>query len=501
MKERLLILSIIGILLLSVMSISAMGSLPVVELPPTELLVTMRATDGVNSWFNMEISDIPPGYDITNGTYPGWCIQESIRMTRGVNHTVRLYSSYDPNMPEEYRSENWSKINYVLNHKQGGRDSIQKVIWYYISLDSYPSDPDAQAMIADAEQNDSGFIPQSGEILAILVEGVQTIQRTFFEYTIPTPPLIDPIEPPSSGTGGSVQNHAPTADATAGEPYTGFARGEITFDGSRSYDRDGRIVFWKWNFGDGVTESGETVKHSYASPGNYTVILTVTDNKGATDSYTTTAVITVGNNPPNTPTISGPKSGHKNTSYEFTVVSTDPDDDPLQYILDWNDGEIITTAYSSSGTPIAQTHIWSAPGHYTLTVKASDNKTESGTATLTILIDVLDVGDLGYLIENDNDGTYDVFHSNATGIETKVEKLSNGNYLIDSDGDGKWDYEYNPASGESRVYHEQPIVNYMMTAIVLIACPILFFALDRRRKRSEPHRRRKRSETQKNLEK
>jgi len=494
MKEKIPIIIIISVLLLITTSLSAMAFSPDVELPPTTNYVTMRATDGTNSWFDMNISDIPAEYDIANGTYLGWCSQKSITMTRGVNHSVRLYSSYDPNMPENYMSENWSKINYILNHKQGNRDSIQEVIWYYISLDSYPLDSDSQTMIADADQNGSDFIPKTGEILAIIVEGVETIQRSFFEYTIPTLPSNEPNEPPSgptgstsSSTGGTtVQNHAPTADATAGEPYTGFASGEITFDGSRSYDIDGKIVFWRWNFGDGTTiGSGEIIKHSYADPGNYTASLTVTDNKGATDSYTTTAVITEGNNPPNTPTISGPISGHKNTSYEFTAVSTDPDEnDTICYTFNWSDGEIITTAYSSSGTPITQTHSWSVPGHYTITVKASDTQLESGTATRTISVDVIDVEDIGYLIENGDDGEYDFFHSNTTGIETKVERLDSGNYLIDIDGDGTWNYEYSPASGESSIYQEKPIAEYMGVAIVLIVGLILFFVLDRKRKQS-----------------
>jgi hypothetical protein len=490
MKEKLPIIGIIIILILSIMSASATASDPVVALPPTELLVTMRATDGVNSWFDIELSDIPSGYDITNGIYLGWCAQKSIKMTRGVNHTVRLYSSYDPDMPESFRSENWSKINYLLNHKQGSRASIQETIWYYISLDTYPSDPDAQSMISNADQNGLNFIPKNGEVLAIIVEGVKTIQRTFFEYVIPTPPLINPKEPPSEPnpgvTGGvSVQNHAPTADATAGEPYKGFARGEITFDGSRSYDRDGRIVTWNWDFGDETVGSGKIVTHTYTAPGNYTVVLTVKDDKRATDSYTTKAVITQGNNPPKTPTVSGPQTGYKNTSYEFTTVSTDPDNDSLKYIINWGDGEITTTAYSSSGIPIVQTHEWSEPGHYTITVKASDNNIESGTATVIILVDVFDVKGLGYLIENDNDGTYDAFYSNSTGMKTKVEKLSNGNYLIDSNGDGTWDYEYNPASGETSIYQEQQMAEYLVVAILLIACLTLYIILEMRRKRSK----------------
>ena len=51
-----------------------------------------------------------------------------------------------------------------------------------------------------------------------------------------------------------------------------------TFDASASFDPDGTIVSWDWDFGDGGTDSGEIVNHTYAAYQDYTVILTVTDD-------------------------------------------------------------------------------------------------------------------------------------------------------------------------------------------------------------------------------
>jgi PKD repeat protein len=53
-----------------------------------------------------------------------------------------------------------------------------------------------------------------------------------------------------------------------------------------SYDPDGYIVSWSWDFGDGQTGNGPGVFHRYDAPGDYTVTLTVTDNDGLTDSDT-----------------------------------------------------------------------------------------------------------------------------------------------------------------------------------------------------------------------
>ena len=165
---------------------------PDLNLPPSTVDVRMLAKYGTVAWFDMILSGIPEGYDITNGVYQGWCIQEDVYMIRNVNHAIVLYSSYDPDMPENYKDEDWNKVNYVINNKNGyNKDSIQEVIWYYID-ESDTSDPDAIALIEEANQY-SDFIPKPGELIAILVEGYYTgndttIQRTFLELEIPAIP-------------------------------------------------------------------------------------------------------------------------------------------------------------------------------------------------------------------------------------------------------------------------------------------------------------------------
>jgi hypothetical protein len=58
---------------------------------------------------------------------------------------------------------------------------------------------------------------------------------------------------------------------------------EVEFNGSASYDPDGEIVEYYWNFGDGSHGFGEFSNHRYTVPGEYNVTLTVTDNYGKID--------------------------------------------------------------------------------------------------------------------------------------------------------------------------------------------------------------------------
>ena len=75
-----------------------------------------------------------------------------------------------------------------------------------------------------------------------------------------------------------MDNQPPVADPSSPR----FVRRDrpASFDGSNSYDPDGRVVGWTWDFGDGFRMSGEQVEHSFYNPGTYVVTLTVVDQMG-----------------------------------------------------------------------------------------------------------------------------------------------------------------------------------------------------------------------------
>ncbi len=57
---------------------------------------------------------------------------------------------------------------------------------------------------------------------------------------------------------------------------------DVLFNATDSYDANGTIVSYDWDFGDGNTGSGVEVTHSYSEVGYHRVTLTATDNYGET---------------------------------------------------------------------------------------------------------------------------------------------------------------------------------------------------------------------------
>ena len=78
-------------------------------------------------------------------------------------------------------------------------------------------------------------------------------------------------------------NVLPVATASA-TPNSGIAPLIVSFSSAGSYDSDGTITGYSWNFGNGTTSTLPNPSTTCTSPGTYTATLTVTDNHGGTAS-------------------------------------------------------------------------------------------------------------------------------------------------------------------------------------------------------------------------
>ena len=107
----------------------------------------------------------------------------------------------------------------------------------------------------------SGYQPETRQV-SVSIGAVSTVQVTLTPLPVNDPPVASFTVSPS-----------PT--------YVGDT---VFFDGSGSYDPDGSITSYDWDFGDGTTATGASVSHVFPSNGTYSVVLTVTDNEGGQGS-------------------------------------------------------------------------------------------------------------------------------------------------------------------------------------------------------------------------
>ncbi|MCW4033803.1 MAG: PKD domain-containing protein [Candidatus Bathyarchaeota archaeon] len=187
----------------------------------------------------------------------------------------------------------------------------------------------------------------------------------------------------------TVTNQPPVA--VISETQTTINNGEAAqLDASESYDADGTITSYLWDFGDGTTATTVEAEHTYESTGEYTVTLTVTDNDGATDSVTTTIVV---NSPPEaifTQSSTTPTQGEA-VSFDASE-SYDTDGTIVSYEWDFGDG---TTA-----TGIEVEHTFTQAGEYTVTLTVTDNNgaTDSTTANTSVQDAVVSLAIIGFVV-------------------------------------------------------------------------------------------------------
>ncbi len=111
----------------------------------------------------------------------------------------------------------------------------------------------------------------------------------------------------------------------------------------------------------------------------------VATKPGYTSDNDTILVKNIPNNPPNTPTITGETNGTIRTSYYYTIQTTDPDQDDVQYHIDWGDNTTTITGFNESGEEIFVVHTWDTKRTYNVKAKAIDEYyAESDWANLTV---------------------------------------------------------------------------------------------------------------------
>ncbi|MFW6040397.1 MAG: NosD domain-containing protein, partial [Thermoplasmatota archaeon] len=159
------------------------------------------------------------------------------------------------------------------------------------------------------------------------------------------------------------------------------------------------------------------------------------------------------NRPPETPKIEGLTKGSQGVRYYFSIMSRDPDGDNITYKISWGDETNTTSVWMLSGQFFSVFNVWDKAGIYHIRVQCIDEKGLSSDINITTMfIDTISLNDIGYIMDMNSDGDYDIFVNIDTGMRTNLGK-DNGNYLIDADGDYQWDYMYDNENDELITYN------------------------------------------------
>jgi PKD repeat protein len=155
----------------------------------------------------------------------------------------------------------------------------------------------------------------------------------------------------------------------------------VMFDASASYDPDGRIVKYEWDWtSDGtydLTTENPVVEHRFPTPGSHRVTLRVTDDKGAT--ATTTQTMMIGEKKPPVPDFTfSPASPSILDTVQFTDRSLDPDGRITLWRWEFGDGGTSTEQNPS--------HRYADKKTFTVKLTVTDNDGQSASTMKTITV-------------------------------------------------------------------------------------------------------------------
>jgi outer membrane protein assembly factor BamB len=154
------------------------------------------------------------------------------------------------------------------------------------------------------------------------------------------------------------------AIAAEGTIYVGVDVGETTAGEILAVNPDG-TERWRKTLSDGWDDSSPTI----AADGTVYI--------GSSGDYYGNGLHAFGaiesNEPPNPPVIQGSTKGETGTEYVYKISSIDPDNNPVQFYVDWGDGTTYDWSYEqASGQRIWLYYTWKNDGTYMIKAKARD---------------------------------------------------------------------------------------------------------------------------------
>jgi N-acetylneuraminic acid mutarotase len=179
------------------------------------------------------------------------------------------------------------------------------------------------------------------------------------------------VSEPSPAVKITVQNRPPVTGASV-TPETGNTSTVFKFlvPKGETYDPDGTIVSYFWDFGDGTNATSTTATHKFLTKGFFEVRFIVTDNWGATTEQVIDIVVV--NRPPDVQASVPAQTFTMKTGWEqlFSADAADPDTDAVTYSWTINGAARPETGNRLFFKP-------EKPGAYRIVLTISDGESET----------------------------------------------------------------------------------------------------------------------------
>lgn len=347
------------------------------------------------------------GWDDDQGTNGVWFLRNSwgsgwgeggyMRIEYGVcdvgYRTVRINyigsQNYPPNVPSNPNPDDGESGVQVTTDLSwtGGDPNNNDIVTYDVYFENGDSTPDV--LVSDNQLGttyDPGIISYDShyywQIIATDNLGESTTGPIWDFTTLPPPD-----NPPNTPSNPSPSNGSINCDINIDLSWTG---GDPDHEDTVFYD-----IYFEANNPNPTTKISDDQTETTFNPGTLNNGITyywkihAKDNhnlviRGPVWHFTTKELPP--NEPPSPPTITGNTNGQAENTYDYNLVSTDPEGNLISYCVNWGDDTTSNwTEFVFSGTIVKLPHTWKADGTYTIQAKAKDkNDAESEWATLTV---------------------------------------------------------------------------------------------------------------------